>query len=265
MKKKIFYLVMFICITSCQSQKETTPEQRAILKKAKENFVFVEGGTFTMGDNGDRLTYAHEVTLDSYSISKYETTWKEYDTYTSIENLGLHKPKYRKLENYGQNHPVKQVNWFESRAYCQWLGKQLNLPIDLATEAQWEYAARSRGMNVGHATNNGNIGEYEPGKYNYGSNDNEVGYYPPNPLGIYDMSGSRPEWVLDYSRAYPRKHVKNPIRDTIDKVDSEPTRMVRGYHTLDRSVYKRNGAREPENTGTGITIRCVCNQKTPIN
>jgi len=264
MKIRLILLLSVILSTSCQSQKELTPEQQAIIQKAKDNFIFVAGGTFIMGDNGDRLTPAHQVTLDSYSISKYETTFKQFDLYCEVNNLEKIYPDTRDTRQKGPNHPIRFVNWFQARDYCQWLGKQLNLPMNLATEAQWEYAARSRGMDVEHATNNGKIGEYKPNEYNYGSNKNEVGHYPPNPLGIHDMSGGRPEWVLDFSRPYHRKHVKNPMRDTIGKFAAEPTRIVRGWHTLNRSVYKRNGAREPENVGSGITIRCVCNQKTPI-
>ncbi len=222
MRLKLFFIVLCLLVQSCNSQKKATPEQEQILEDAKANFVFVEGGTFTMGKNGVSIAYEHEVTLDSYSISKYETTWEEFDVYSELNDLELVYPNYRNQDDMGPDFGAIGMNWFLAKSYCQWLGEQLGLPIDLPTEAQWEYAARSRGLDVEHATNSGKI---EGGiNDNYGV-DTKVGIYPPNPLGIYDMSGGRPEWTNDWLALY---------------------------------------SKEPEQDGFGGGFRCVCNQKTPI-
>ncbi|WP_320157183.1 SUMF1/EgtB/PvdO family nonheme iron enzyme [Klebsiella pneumoniae] len=52
------------------------------------------------------------------------------------------------------------VIWQQAKDYCQWLGKN-PVKIDLPTEAQWEFAARSRGQYLPFATNNG---EFSPEK-----------------------------------------------------------------------------------------------------
>ncbi|WP_158975457.1 SUMF1/EgtB/PvdO family nonheme iron enzyme [Cellulophaga sp. L1A9] len=256
-----FSLILFcILFQSCNSQQQPTKEQKQILEDAKANFVFVEGGTFTMGKNGVSIAREHQVTLDSYSISKYETTWKEFDLYTALNNLELIYPNYRNQEDMGPNFGAVGMNWYQAQSYCQWLGKQLGLPIDLPTEAQWEFAARSRGLNVEHATDSGKIEGSFTEKRNYPAYDTIVGAYPPNPLGVYDMSGGRPEWTNDWAVIYPDKPIENPRYDTIDV---RKDKIIRGFHSLYNSVYIRS-SREPEQDGFGGGFRCACNQKTPI-
>ncbi len=258
MRLKLFFIVFCLLVQSCNSQKKATPEQEQILDAAKANFVFVEGGTFTMGKNGVSIAYEHEVTLDSYSISKYETTWEEFDLYFILNGKDIINSQYRgHLQDYGPNYATKKNTWFLAKAYCQWLGEQLGLTIDLPTEAQWEYAARSRGLDVEHATDSGiiEVGEDD----NYGT-DTPVGTYQPNPLGVYDMSGGRAEWTNDWLALYSKEPVVNP---RFDSIVSGTVKVIRGFHSLNNSVYIRS-SREPEQDGFGGGFRCVCNQKTPI-
>src|SRR5690606_17931543 len=67
-------------------------ERQWLTEKARNSLVFVEGGTFRMGDvgykdkdgnfhyfTGDADTVpVHQVTLDSFSIQKHETTFAEF-------------------------------------------------------------------------------------------------------------------------------------------------------------------------------------------
>ncbi len=254
-------MMLLLLVMSCKLQSQNTPEVQEMLENIKEHLVFVEGGTFMMGHPNVQGATVHQVTLDSYSINKYETTFKEFDLYHNSLNIEIIQPNRRKLKEYQPNYGVKAISWQQARDYCQWLGKKLEIPMDLPTEAQWEYAARSRGLDVDHATNNGKIeGNYKE-KRNYDGTDVEVGSYPPNPLGVYDMSGGRPEWVLDWLGGYSKEPVKNPVRETVKAMERK---IVRGWHSLSYSVYKR-GSREPTSTGAGVGFRCVCNQKTPIN
>lgn len=226
------------------------PNVRALLDKTLKNLRFVEGGSFQMGDFGplhapDKLYYsfstdnkpAHKVTLDSFSMSAYKTTYADHDVYaaaTGKPRVGLDEITKR------VRHPeaAAGMNWHQAREYCQWLGKQLNLPMDLPTEAQWEYAARARGQFFLFATDNGkmeeprNVWEYDQRnayaqKHNLeGAPSMPLGQFPPTPLGLYDMMTDGYEWTLDwYSEKYyevsPEHNPKGP--------DTGTERVLRSY------------------------------------
>lgn len=108
------------------------------------------------------------------------------------------------------NHPVVQVTHEDASAYAKWAGKSL------ATEAQWEYAARA-----GLISNPYSWGEnYKPnGKWMANTwqgqfpvtNKGEDGYFdtapvgcfPENAYGLYDMAGNVWEIVND---SYSARH-----------------------------------------------------------
>ncbi|WP_171755620.1 SUMF1/EgtB/PvdO family nonheme iron enzyme [Vibrio sp. 03-59-1] len=234
-----------------------TKTQQMILEvgvEAIENQIAVKGGTFIMGDfkitcdggpNRDMLRpvwtedancqsffnnsttnsgsyFQHEVTLSDYSIAKYETTWKEFDAFRLSQGQEIALNERRKLhhtKSYFQlNTPAWTKEWQEVKNHCLWLGDLTGLKFDLPTEAQWEYAARSRGQNLYYATDNGFI-EYNNNKFgiNYAGDDqiHPVASYPPNPLGLYDMTGNAEEWVNDwydpnYYHASPKLNPQGP-------------------------------------------------------
>ncbi|MGY5613047.1 formylglycine-generating enzyme family protein [Vibrio brasiliensis] len=247
--------------------------------KSIENMVFVEGGRFIMGDfrmpcmNDDLnrpvwtpeascysqisivdrgADIQHEVTLSSYSLSKYEAELLDYDVYLQAFNrpfeqriidgqyLKRDAKDFESRKEYYEGKPARKVNWQDAKNYCQWLGQLTALPVDLPTEAQWEYAARSRGQKLYYATNNGfkqykNRGYYNPalGGYeeftaettNIDGDLNPVGMFAPNPLGIYDMTNNAEEWVNDW---YNKDYYKvSPERDPQGPASGE-YKVVRG-------------------------------------
>ena len=259
-----------------------TEEINALKQRTLDNLVFVEGGTFMMGDvgyvdeNGQKQIFGpdadafpvHQVTLSNYSILKYEVTFSEYDLFADV--TGREKPmqRFRKEVYTGREYPVKGVTWNESRAYCQWLGEQIGYPMDLPTEAQWEYAARSRGKAVAYATDNG---EFEPGRNIRDAKENKrempVGSWPPNPLGIHDMTGNVDEWTLDWWHPYNDKPKIDPRYETVKYQEYASHKVTRGSGIIGGrgqiTLYVR-AVRDQDNTGAGIGIRCVANHPEPI-
>ncbi|WP_416380973.1 formylglycine-generating enzyme family protein, partial [Klebsiella pneumoniae] len=196
--------------------------------------VPVKGGEFLMGDFGplvgEKLPFSinqddkvlHKVVLSDFSISKFKVTNDDYNKYLQI--TGIKKPPINILV---KEYPSLQkgdysvgVTWQQAKDYCQWLGKESVKKIDLPTEAQWEYAARSRGQYLPFATNNGELlpGENFPNQDELDSYTDGIGLpfyplgkFPPNPLGLYDMGLSGSEWTNDWYAADYYSH--SPVND----------------------------------------------------
>jgi formylglycine-generating enzyme len=216
--------------------KGSIDERIAKLKaKVVADLIYVQGGRFMRGDFAKllgqpgvtRMTYneddkeVHQITLSDFWISRYKTTYAEFDVFTDATGRQRTGTDFKGKDR----NPFipARAYWQESKDYCQWLGKITGYPFDLPTEAQWEYAARSRGQFFLIGTDNGNI-EYgrnipytqqakklSPIKefmdYPY-----PVGLFPPNPLGLYDMSHNHDEWVNDWyaEDAYATAEAKDP-------------------------------------------------------
>jgi formylglycine-generating enzyme required for sulfatase activity len=291
---------------------EITPAVRALMDKTLKNLRFVQGGTFEMGDFGskdspEKMYYSpeqdnkplHKVTLDGFSMSAYKTTYADFDVYseaTGTPKVGmddLTRHVYRHLRD-----TAAGVNWYQARAYCHWLGDLLKLPMDLPTEAQWEYAARDRGKFFLFATDNGKA---EPGR-NVWSYDQRQAYqekklgphttpslalgkFPPNPLGLYDMMTDGLEWTLDwygptYYATSPEMNPKGPPTGKEKVLRSSRSGDGENLSFGDGMTIARHH-REPDppkinwttgkpvpdpsvNMTTDTAARCVVNLNTPV-
>lgn len=183
-----------------------------LLAKVKTTLRVLNGGTFEMGDWGtesgqpyDIDAYsrpAHQVTLDGFAMMAYKVTYDEFDVFTDATGNERIDMDRTSILDRAPKRPAG-VSWFGAKAYCEWLGKIANLPFDLPTEAQWEYAARSGGKKMLFATDNGKIERPRnfPREWEYGEKEpplSDVGRFPPNPAGLYGMSEDTSEWVSDW-------------------------------------------------------------------
>ncbi|MHC6225421.1 formylglycine-generating enzyme family protein [Pseudomonas sp. X10] len=222
----------------------------------KQQLVFVEGGEFLMGDFGSRfgkegLPYdrnkdskpLHRVSLTSFSISRYKVTNQEFQFYLESNGLELREGVPGNQEDWQKisvpsNLPA-HMDWYEAEKYCAWLAEVTSLPFSLPTEAQWEYAARSRGQYMAVATDDGTYritkdpitegwrdgpkGINISTRWDRKAFAKEMGWktdsltplpvdgFPPNPLGVYAMSDNGLEWIKDWYD--PDYYKTSPILD----------------------------------------------------
>ena len=187
---------------------EEARSQSDILQDLVANMVRVEGGTFTMGatseqgsDASDDEKPAHQVTLSSFSIGKYEVTQEEWQAV-----MGSNPSNFK-----GAKRPVEQVSWTDCQEFIRKLnlltGKRFRLP----TEAEWEYAARGGSRSVGYKyAGSDNLGSVAWFDGNSGNVTHSVGQKSPNELGLYDMSGNVSEWCQDWHGSYSSSSQTNP-------------------------------------------------------
>jgi formylglycine-generating enzyme required for sulfatase activity len=151
--------------------------------------------------------------------------------------------------------PVESVSWDDAVEFCARLSNQLQgdgtvLTFRLPTEAEWEYACRAHTTTAFHF-GGALAGEHAncDGKQPYGTSiqgdsighPTNVGNYPPNAFGLFDMHGNVWEWCHDwYSvNAYARSSLRDPRGPT-----SGTCRVVRGGAWATPARFCRAAARE---------------------
>lgn len=191
----------------CPSVKATFKiEQKGIFDSYE--MVLVEGGTFTMGatdeqggDASDIEKPAHNVTLSTFSIGKFEVTqalWRVV--------MGSNPSKFK-----GDDLPVENISWADCQTFITKLNQKSGKNYRLPTEAEWEYAARGGKNSKKYKFSGGNtVDEVAWNHANSGEKTHVVGQKFPNELGIYDMSGNVWEWCSDLYGSYPSTPQTNP-------------------------------------------------------
>jgi formylglycine-generating enzyme required for sulfatase activity len=175
--------------------------------------VTIQPGTFIMGSNshdGDERP-AHKVTIDySFDIGKTEVTVAQFRAFVKAagyekqgwtwdrrcsdhmgpaENRPCQKPGFEQTDNY----PIVRVDYYDAKAFCEWLSQQTGQLFRLPTEAEWEYACRG-------GTTSDYSGDIEQTAWFNMNSDgliHPVARKKPNPWGLYDMHGNVWEWCED--------------------------------------------------------------------
>ena len=196
------------------------------------------------------------------------------------------------------NDPMVEVSWYGAAAYCNWRSLQeskeqcYNLSTwncdfskkgyRLATEAEWEYAARGGlsgkrfpwGDTISHSQAN-YYSYWEDGspRYPYDVSPTQgyhptwndgvmpctspAGSFPPNGYGLYDMAGNVWEWCNDwYSRSY---YSSSPPNNPTGPTSGSP-RVIRGGYLSDYASVCRVACRnydDPSLRGGSFGFRLV--------
>ncbi|MBP7213162.1 MAG: formylglycine-generating enzyme family protein [Anaerolineaceae bacterium] len=237
---------------------EPASGSKSVREKDGMEILYVPGGSFEMGTT--ELTYTkpvRTVDVDGFYIDRYEVTNGQYRRCVSEgacqfggENTSNTRERYYDNPVY-TNHPVINLNWYEARDYCQWVGG------DLPTEAQWEKAAR------GTDGRRYPWGDFEPNKNKANYNQNEgdtmpVGSYAQNvsPYGAMDMAGNVWEWTQDwYADSYNPDDTDNPMGPTAGQ-----SKTIRGGCWYYDATYIRSAHRSKHNPlyrYYNVGFRCV--------
>lgn len=190
--------------------------------------------------------------------------------------------------------PVEMVSWIDAIEFCNRLSAKEGRPeyyqigeqerdlqanpvttvkiaggngYRLPTEAEWEYACRANTTTLYHFGNqsdgkeanvDGNYPLGTPAKGPYLERSEQVGSYPANAFGLFDMHGNVWEWCFDgyaknfYEGLSDRLH--NPINQRALKL-----RVMRGGSWYDaarttRSAYRSNDGRDVRKNTYGFRV-----------
>jgi len=246
----------------------------------KINFVRIPSGTFVMGNNmrGKLNAPASKVKISkAFWIAETELTNEQYRVIFPGHNS-------RYIAQFWKDHvrpgydanrasqPVIRVSWNEATDFCMQLSKKSGLKINLPSEAQWEWAARSgTDSDFWFGNLNSDFALYEnmadkqlskmavsgvdpqPVKedsqvfkfYDYLLRERsvddgnmivaDVAQYKPSLWGLYDVYGNVAEWTRSDFASYPYQE---------EAISASQQKVIRGGSWIDRpknsTSYTRN-------------------------
>ena len=184
--------------------------------------IILPAGKFTMGSpegevgRDDDEGPQRQVTITKpFAVSQYEVTLGQFiefvletqykmgncDRSTGIIRRYWYRPKHMHPDfifegsNQNSNQPVVCVSWYDAQAYVKWLSAITGKNYRLLSESEWEYAARAGTTTAYHF--GATISQAQAKFGDHLGDTAQVGSYPANTFGLYDMHGNVFEWVED--------------------------------------------------------------------
>lgn len=236
------------------------------------HLVQIPSGEFLMGvpineeDSDDSERPQHRVTVFPFLMSQFPITqqqWQAISLLAPIEKELNSNPSYFN----GPDLPVERVGFQDAIEFCKRLSQATDKDYRLPSEAEWEYACRAGtttpfyfGETITPELANYNGGcTYGSGpEGDYRQRTTEVGCFPPNAFGLYDMHGNVYEWCLDTWH----DNYEGAPTDGSAWIDSNVTSCTLRGGCWDfaprncRSAYR--GRNTPDLLYSGVGFRVVC-------
>ncbi|CEJ45781.1 caspase, EACC1-associated type [Umezakia ovalisporum] len=238
--------------------------------------VAIPGGTFLMGspENEPKRDQSespqHTVTIQPFFMGKFPVTQVQWSVVAAFDkvNIDLH-PHPSKFK--GANRPVECIAWDEAVEFCARLSQKTRKIYRLPSEAEWEYACRAGTTTAFYfgETITTELANYQS-NYSYDCTPNaeypgettDVGEFPANAFGLYDIHGNVWEWCQD---EWHENYNNAPTDGTpwLNDHDSE-LRCLRGgswYDNIEicRSAYRGYAARHDPYINLGFRVVCQVN------
>ncbi len=231
--------------------------------------VAIRAGTFRMGSppgedgrDGDEGPQHRVRIAKPFALGRYPVTFEEYDHFTEV--TGRERVSDR---GWGRGRrPVINVDVEDAEDYLAWLSELTGRTYRLPSEAEWEYACRAQSttpfwtgetISTDQANYDGNLPYGAGKKGQYREQTTEVGSFPANPYGLFDMHGNVWEWCAD------RWHddYEGAPSDGSARLDGKNTqRVLRGGSWVDSARLLRSAGRDaitPDDRSVEIGFRCA--------
>lgn len=205
--------------------------------------VVLPGGLYAMGSPDDEAGRnpdegpRREVSIAPFAIGKNEVTFAQWDACLAGGGCNGYSPPDH---GWGRgNRPVTDVSWDDAQAYLDWLNSRVGgQRYRLATEAEWEYAARA-GARDAYAFG----AELAPAQATFaGQSTTPVAQHQANAFALFDMHGNVGEWVED---CYVPNYEQAPIEGAVAvQRENCAARVFRGGGFSDAAAVLRAAARQ---------------------
>jgi formylglycine-generating enzyme required for sulfatase activity len=186
-----------------------------------------------------------------FAMGRYPVTFEQYDHFCIAT-----KRRIPNDEGWGRGQrPVINVSWEDAQAYAVWLSGETKHTYRLPTEAEWEFVCRAGTTTEYSSGDRITVQDANYSKSRIGETSN-VGTYPANRWGLYDLHGNVWEWCLDGKREYDDEEIIDPLGPT----DAAAYRVTRGGAWSVSVRYLRSAFRHADPPGyrcDDIGFRCA--------